>query len=187
MARKPKPESKLKPDTGKADSGKPESRKSKLDAKLAARFEARLDLPAYFPYLINRVGALFIANFTQAALDAEDLSIQMWRVLAALPNNGGQRQIDLAAMTSIEVSTLSRIIARLMRRGLITRRRSREDNREFSVALSPSGQKLVQRLVPIARAQEKRAVENISPHDLETARRVLRVMYDILADKSARA
>jgi DNA-binding MarR family transcriptional regulator len=142
----------------------------------------QLDLSGYFPYLINRVGALFVASFTGDALDAEDLSIQMWRVLAALSNNGGQRQIDLATMTSIEVSTLSRIVARLMRRGLITRKRSRADNREFAVALSAAGQKLVRRLIPIARAHEKKAIEKIAPKDLETARRVLRAMYGNLAN-----
>ena len=140
-----------------------------------------LDLARYFPYLVNRVGAIFVVNFTRDALNAEDLSIQMWRVLAALSNNGGQRQIDLAAMTSIEVSTLSRVVARLTRRGLITRTRSRDDNREMRVALSAQGKTLVRRLIPIARAQEKQAIAGLSPRDLETARKVLRAMYGNLA------
>ena len=37
----------------------------------------------------------------------------MWRVMAALASKGGLRQIDLADLTSIEVSTLSRIVTRL--------------------------------------------------------------------------
>ena len=149
--------------------------------RTAFKPDARLDLAGYFPYLINRVGAVFVESFTSEALDAEDISIAMWRVLAALSNNGTQRQIDLAQRTSIEVSTLSRIVARLLRRGLITRKRSREDNREFSVTLSASGRKLVRRLIPIARVQEKKAVAKISPRDLETARKVLRAMYGNLA------
>lgn len=162
------------------------ARKPKSDARSGRSGDARLDDPGldlagYFPYLINRVGALFVERYTTEALDREDLSIAMWRVLAVLSNNGSQRQVDLALMTSIEVSTLSRIVARLLRRGLITRKRSREDNREFSVALSGSGRKLVRRLIPIARAQEKEAVEAISPRDLEVARRVLRAMYGNLA------
>ena len=143
--------------------------------------DARLDLSGYFPYLINRVGSLFVVSFTVEALEAENLSIAMWRVLAVLSRNGEQRQIDLAQMTSIEVSTLSRIVARLLRRGLITRARSRQDNREFSVALSASGKKLVRRLIPIARRQERKALGKIPARDLETARRVLRAMYDNLA------
>ena len=41
----------------------------------------------------------------------------MWRVLAALSNNGGQRQVDLSGMTSIDVSTMSRLVSRLVRDG----------------------------------------------------------------------
>ncbi|MGZ5897973.1 MAG: MarR family transcriptional regulator, partial [Xanthobacteraceae bacterium] len=114
----------------------------------------QLDLSGYFPYLINRIGAVFVASYTREALDAEHLTIAMWRVLAALSNNGGQRQIDLAQRTSIEVSTLSRIVARLIRRGLVARTRSRQDNREVTVTLSPEGRKLVRRLIPIARGLE---------------------------------
>jgi DNA-binding MarR family transcriptional regulator len=143
--------------------------------------ENQLDLANYFPYLINRVGALFVAGFTRDALDAEDLSIVMWRVLAALSNSGGQRQTDLAAMTSIEVSTLSRVVARLLKRGLITRERSASDNREVAVALSAQGRALVRRLIPIARKHEQRAVARLPARELEIARQTLRAMYDNLA------
>jgi DNA-binding MarR family transcriptional regulator len=141
----------------------------------------QLDLARYFPYLINRVGAVFVTDFTRDALTPEDLTIVMWRVLAALSNNGGQRQTDLAAMTSIEVSTLSRVVARLLKRGLITRQRSRADNREVAVTLSARGKVLVQRLIPIARAHEEKATGKLSASDLEAARRVLQAMYGNLA------
>jgi DNA-binding MarR family transcriptional regulator len=147
----------------------------------------RLDLARYFPYLINRVGAVFVTDFTRDALAPEELTIVMWRVLAALSNNGGQRQTDLAAMTSIEVSTLSRVVARLLKRGLITRQRSRADNREVAVTLSARGKMLVQRLIPIARAHEEKATGKLSASDLEVARRVLRVMYGNLAAQPAKA
>ena len=146
----------------------------------------RLDLARYFPYLINRVGAVFVTDFTRDALAPEELTIVMWRVLAALSNNGGQRQTDLAAMTSIEVSTLSRVVARLLKRGLITRQRSRADNREVAVTLSARGKMLVQRLIPIARAHEEKATGKLSASDLEVARRVLRVMYGNLAVQPAK-
>ena len=70
----------------------------------------QLELADFFPYLINRVGFALVAGFTGDALDRHHLSIAMWRVLAALSNNGQQRQIDLADMTSIDVSTLSRLV-----------------------------------------------------------------------------
>ena len=111
---------------------------------------ARLDLSEYLPYLVNRVGSALVARFSADALDAQHLSIAMWRVLAALSSNGGVRQIDVAKMTSIEVSTLSRLIARLGQRGLVSRTRSPTNNREVVLRLTARGKALVRRLVPIA-------------------------------------
>ena len=88
-----------------------------------------LELGNYLPYLINRVGFVLVENFTADALKNNALSIDMWRVLAALSNNGEQRQIDLVDMTSIDASTMSRLVTRLVRIGLVTRSRSKTSNR----------------------------------------------------------
>ena len=61
-----------------------------------------LDLDNYLPYLLNRVGFALVSSYTANALAPHDLSIDMWRVLAALSNRGELRQVDLAATTSIE-------------------------------------------------------------------------------------
>jgi DNA-binding MarR family transcriptional regulator len=142
---------------------------------------SELDLENFLPYLINRVGAAMVVDFTTHALAAEDLTIAMWRVLAALSNGGAQRQVDLSGMTSIEVSTLSRLVARLARRGLVTRERSANDNREVTVALSAQGLALVKRLVPIARALERKAIADLSAKELDAVKRHLRSMHDNLA------
>jgi hypothetical protein len=54
--------------------------------------------------LINRVGSVLVSRSCADALSGTYLSIATWRVLAALSNNGALRHIDLAAMTSFEVS-----------------------------------------------------------------------------------
>src|SRR5688572_25214906 len=105
----------------------------------------RLDLGSYLPYLLNRVGFAMVESFTSAALKEHGLSIDMWRVLAALSNNGEQRQVDLVGMTSIDASTMSRLVSRLVRIGLVTRSRSKKSSREVVVALSLKGRALVQR------------------------------------------
>ena len=73
----------------------------------------QLDLSDYLPYLINRIGAAFVAGYEQD-LAQHGVSIAMWRVLAGLSTSGKQRQIDVAEITSIDVSTMSRLITRLV-------------------------------------------------------------------------
>jgi DNA-binding MarR family transcriptional regulator len=109
-----------------------------------------LDLDDYLPYLVNRVGRAAVEIMTADALAAEDLTIDMWRVLAALNHDGSQRQVDLSARTSIEASSLSRVAARLEGMGLVARQRSKTSSREVTVALSAKGSALVARLIPIA-------------------------------------
>ena len=141
---------------------------------------SQLDLGNYLPYLINRVGFALVESFSQA-LKPHQLSIDMWRVLAALSNNGGQRQVDLAGMTSIDASTMSRLVSRLVRMGLVTRIRSEKSSREVVVALSPRGRALVQRLIPIALKLEQIASTELPVKELAVVKRLLRRMYDNLA------
>ncbi len=141
----------------------------------------QLKLDDYLPYLVNRVGAALVESYTQRALAAHKLTIDMWRVLAALSNNGGQRQIDLADVTSIEASTVSRLVTRLVRLGLVTRSRSETSNREVVVQLSPKGRALVKKLIPVALGLEGAAAEGISAADLAQLKRTLRKIYTNLA------
>jgi DNA-binding MarR family transcriptional regulator len=136
-----------------------------------------LDLGNYLPYLINRVGFALVESFTVDALKAHDLSIDMWRVLAALSNNGSQRQVDLSGMTSIDASTMSRLVSRLVRAGLATRSRSEKSSREVVVALSPKGRALVQRLIPIAVRLERKASAGLSAKELAVMKRLLSRTY----------
>ena len=96
----------------------------------------KLDLDNYLPYLVNRVGTIIADQCGGEALAPYRLSIAMWRVMAVLASKGGQRQIDLAGLTSIEVSTLSRLVTRLCSMGFVTRTRSASSTREVVVKLT---------------------------------------------------
>ena len=141
---------------------------------------AHLDLGNYLPYLINRVGFALVESFTAGALTPNGLSIAMWRVLAALSNRGEQRQIDLVDMTSIDASTMSRLVTRLVRIGLVTRARSKTSSREVVIALSPKGSAMVTRLIPIAKKLEQTASAGLAAKDLAVAKRALGQMYENL-------
>ncbi len=146
---------------------------------MAAR--TRLELDDYLPYLINRVGTAIAATYTENTLAPLNLTLAMWRVLAALSNNGEQRQIDLVDMTSIDASTMSRLVTRLVRAGLVTRARSKTSSREVVVALSAKGRAQVESLIPIAKGLERTASGGLSPKEQEIVKRALRRMYDNLA------
>jgi MarR family transcriptional regulator, organic hydroperoxide resistance regulator len=146
-----------------------------------------LGLSDYLPYLVNRVGTIMADQFGAETLAPHGLSIALWRVLAVLAAEGRQRQIDLADLTSIDASTLSRIVTRLVRLGLVTRARSASSNREVAVALSAKGSALVARLIPPARDIEADAGAGISPEELAVVKRCLRRMYGNMKNRPAAA
>jgi DNA-binding MarR family transcriptional regulator len=95
-----------------------------------------------------------------------------------LSNKGVQRQIDLAAVTSIEASTLSRLVTRLIRMRLVTRSRSKTSSREVLVELAPQGRALVRRLIPAAEELERTAIAGLPAKDLAVVKNALRKMYE---------
>jgi DNA-binding MarR family transcriptional regulator len=142
----------------------------------------KFDLAEYLPYLINRVGMAMIVRFSDDALAHHGVTISMWRVLTVLAHAGPQRQIDVADLSGIDASTLSRIITRLARTGFVTRERSTKSNREVTVGLTPKARRLVQESLPIADELVRTAVTEMTPGEIETLKRLLRRMYTNLAD-----
>jgi DNA-binding MarR family transcriptional regulator len=148
---------------------------------------SRLDLSDYLPYLVNRVGAALVARFTADALEPHGLSIVMWRVLVTLSQLGPLRQIDLAEQTSIDVSTLSRLVTRLGQKGLVTRARSTNSNREVTVRVTPKTEALMAELIPIARRLERRAIAGLSARELKAAKDALRRIHANLSAPTRKA
>jgi DNA-binding MarR family transcriptional regulator len=138
---------------------------------------AKLDLDTYLPYLVNRVGTIIADQWGGEQLAPYHLSIAMWRVMTVLASKGHQRQIDLADLTSIEVSTLSRLVTRMAQMGIVSRTRSASNTREVVVKLTTKGKAQVARLVPLARDYEAAAIAGVAPEELATVKSALRRMY----------
>ena len=141
----------------------------------------QLDLANYLPYLVNRLGGALVATMTDKALAASDLTIDMWRLLAVLSYRGAQRQVDLVDMTSIEASTVSRLVTRLARMGLVTRERSETSNREVVIELTAKGRAQVERIIPFAHKLEQIAAAGVPDKDMAVVKRSLRRMYENMA------
>jgi len=148
---------------------------------MAVPDRSQLDLGNYLPYLVNRLGGALVANFIATALAPFGLTIDMWRLLAVLSYRGAQRQVDLVDMTSIEASTVSRLVTRLARMGLVTRERSETSNREVVIELSAKGRAQVERIIPSAHKLEQAAAAGVPAKDMAVVKRSLRRMYENIA------
>lgn len=128
------------------------------------------------PYLLNRAG-VHIGDAFSSELTRFNITLPMWRVLASLLHEDGQRMTDLADHTSTDVSTLSRLVASLEKKGLVARVPGEEDRRSVTVCLTPAGRDLGERIVPLADLYERIALANIPPEEVALLKRHLRQIY----------
>ena len=133
-------------------------------------------LDSYLPYLLNRAGARIAASFSEE-MRPLGATLQMWRVLAALRERDGQRMGELSEKTSIEVSTLTRLVDSMQGKELVARRRAADDARAVLLHLAPAGRRLTQRILPIAERYEEVALADFSAAEAEGLKAALRRLY----------
>jgi DNA-binding HxlR family transcriptional regulator len=86
----------------------------------------------------------------------------------------------LSDQTSVEVSTLSRLVSKLAQKGLVTRARAENSHREVKIALTSKGNELVSELIPVARHLERIAISHLSSKELAGLKKTLRHIYQNL-------
>ena len=131
------------------------------------------------PYLLNRVGVQMGDLFSRR-IAGFGVTLPMYRVMAALWETGDQRLGDLAAMTTIEISTLSRLVGEMKRRGLVSRSRLKDNGRTVAINLAPKGRSLVEELMPIAIHFEEVAVRNFPSKNISDLKTVLEEIHESL-------
>jgi DNA-binding MarR family transcriptional regulator len=139
------------------------------------------DLADYLPYLLNRAASR-MTFFADALFREHGINLQGWRVLAALLHDDGQRMGELAASTSIELSTLSRLVDSLAVGRLVEKRRAHPSARSVSAHLTPRGRGLAERIVPSALETERIALDGLSPREIAALKDTLRHIFQNVAD-----
>jgi len=116
-------------------------------------------------------------------LEPQGVSMPDFDFLAALGNTGGLRMRDLAHAMITTPSNVTRVCADMEARGLATRERSPESDREVIARLTPAGQKLFEKLfIPTANG----TVESIGAHvDEDDQRKAAAVLEQLLAGLTA--
>ncbi len=135
---------------------------------------AGLTLDDYLPYRLS-VAANAVSDLIAGAYRARfGLTVPQWRVVAVLGEDGPSTQQALCARTRMDKVTISRAVAALSQRMLISRTPSATDGRSHRVGLTREGQALYADVAPSALAYEARLLEAVSPSELKTAHSLLR-------------
>ncbi|MGH6827874.1 MAG: MarR family winged helix-turn-helix transcriptional regulator [Rhizomicrobium sp.] len=91
-------------------------------------------------HLIRRCQQFYGDLYAREAGSCE-LTKQQFILLCALEHNDGASQTTLVEITGIDRSTLAEMVRRMLERGLLSRKRTEEDQRANAIAISQSGRK----------------------------------------------
>jgi len=114
------------------------------------------------------------------ALRAHQLRVPEWRTLAALYNRQRCSMSELAELTTIDRTTLTRTVDRMVRSGWLSRLADSKDMRVTRLALTADGRKLFARIWPAAERIDAAARAGLPEGAAEMLRWTLQKMKENL-------
>ena len=106
-------------------------------------------------HLLHRAGQCATDVF-MAEAHSSGLTPRQFAVVTTIAEEEGLTQTELVERTGIDRSTLAEIVGRLLGRGLIHRRRAKEDARAYAIKLTSQGWKSLRDAEPAATATDAR-------------------------------
>jgi MarR family transcriptional regulator, organic hydroperoxide resistance regulator len=134
-----------------------------------------------FPYLLNRVGVRMGELFS-SRLEPYGVTLPMYRVMATLWERGDRHLGELSDFTDVELSTLSRLVGTMARKGLVSRRRPDANARTVEINLTTKGRKLVEELIPLAKFYEEVGLRSFRPEKIAELKRDLITVFQNLVE-----
>jgi DNA-binding MarR family transcriptional regulator len=134
----------------------------------------RLRLQDYLPYRLS-VASNAVSRLIARAYERQfGLKIPQWRLLAVLADEGALTQQTLCGRTIMDKVTVMRAAQALLRRRLVKRLPNAEDGRSHRLAMTVTGRRLYDRIVPLALAYEAQLLAGIERRDIARFDRLLR-------------
>lgn len=116
--------------------------------------ETRLRLDTFLPYCLSLLTAKLQAHLARHYRQSLGLALPEARVLAVLGYHRPVSSNAIVQHTTMDKATVSRAIARLMRRGLVTRKADPEDRRLLVLDFTGKGERAYRDLAMLARRWE---------------------------------
>lgn len=134
-----------------------------------------MNLRDFLPYRLAVLSEAVSRSIAELYTRRFELGRDEWRVLAALAGSGTMKMRDAALYTTLDKMQVSRAVAALEKRGLITREADPEDRRNRILSLTAAGRALLRKLMPMVQAREAFLLEALTADE--------RAMLDAAADK----
>jgi DNA-binding MarR family transcriptional regulator len=106
-------------------------------------------------HLLHRAGQCAEVLFTNETAKV-DLTPRQYAVLVCVGQNPDVSQTGLVEQTGVDRSTLADVVRRLVKKGLLQRKRTKRDARMYAVRLTAKGQNILSGVKPVATKVDQR-------------------------------
>jgi DNA-binding MarR family transcriptional regulator len=134
---------------------------------------APLKLEEFLPYRLNVVASLTSQALSRVYAERYGIGIPEWRVLVTLGQFGTMTGKAVGAHSHMHKTKVSRAVALLEQRNLLSRRANEADMRESLLSLTSAGRAMYEDLAPGALEFARRLMEVIDPADRDAFQRAL--------------
>jgi DNA-binding MarR family transcriptional regulator len=126
----------------------------------------------YLSYLLARASHLVSRQF-HAQLKPRGMAVPVWRVLSTLSDGDGLPVTELAKITLFKQPTLTKVIDRMSKQGLVERRASERDRRKVLVFITPKGRGQIVDLLARAKQHEREVLAGLTDADVNALKAAL--------------
>ena len=130
-------------------------------------------------HMLHRAGQC-AGDIFHAEMKDGDLTPRQYAVLVTVAGNEGLSQTGLVERTGIDRSTLADIVRRMLKKGLLQRRRTKEDARAYAVKLTEDGRKILKSAEPLSKRVDDRILEALPSKQREQFLEDLAVIVEAL-------
>ena len=121
-----------------------------------------LKLEDFLPYRLSLLSNTVSSSIAATYQDKFGISMPEWRIMAVLAEYPEISADQVCQRTQIEKSVVSRAVARLLNRHLLSRQFDENDKRRSILSLSTTGLAVYSEVMPVAEAFERRLLESFS-------------------------
>jgi DNA-binding MarR family transcriptional regulator len=146
---------------------------------------APLKLEEFLPYRLNVLATVVSQALSRIYAERYGIGVPEWRVLVTLGQFGMMTGKSIGAHSHMHKTKVSRAVALLEKRKLLTRKANRDDLREALLTLTPAGRAMYDDLAPIALDFANRLSDAVAPSDRAAFDRAIDQLTDRSADLAA--
>ncbi len=121
-----------------------------------------LTLEFFLPYRLSLLSNTVSGMIADTYADKFGITMPEWRIMMILAEYPGSSADEVCRRTQIEKSVVSRAVARLKERRLITRSMSDTDRRRSILDLSETGMSVYDEVMPVAKSYEEQLLKGFS-------------------------